>query len=207
MECPQLKSGKESKVWIKDYSNKIGRLVRGVYPQMMAGSNTINFIHPIQNPTDRVDTYLRIVLSFRPPKKDPYQIRFTVGGNRIDYPGDVTTPTAELLICNITALYISIDIKDYYFGTTINRYEYMLIPVKYIPLDIMIQYKLASLVVNNNVIVEIRKGIYGLLQAGLISQQRLNVYLYKHWYTPAAPTPGLYTHHKKDNFYFCSRQL
>ena len=101
MEYPQLKLGKE---WIKYYSNKSGRLVRSVYPQMMTGSNIIYFIHPSQKPTDRVDTYLRIVSSFRPPKEDPYRIRFPVGGNRIDYPGDVATPTAELLISNVTAL-------------------------------------------------------------------------------------------------------
>ena len=92
---------------------------------------------------------------------------------------------------------MTIDIKDYYLGTPMNRYEYMLIPVKHIPEDIMLQYNLAPLVVNNNVLVEIRKGIYGLPQAGLIAQQRLNTHLSKHGYTPAASTPGLYIHHTR----------
>ena len=39
--------------------------------------------------------------------------------------------------------------------------------------------------------------MYGLPQAGLIAQQRLNAHLYKHGYTPAASTPGLYIHHTR----------
>ena len=63
---------------------------------MMTGSNTIHFIHPSQKLANRTATYLRIVANYRPQKKDPYRIRFTVGGNRIEYPGNVSTPTAEL---------------------------------------------------------------------------------------------------------------
>ena len=157
MEYSQLKLGNEAKAWIKGCSNEIGRLARGVYPQMMTGSNTIHFIHPNQKPPDRVATYLRIVSSFRPQKEDPCRIIFTVGGNRIEYPGDVATPTAELqtvtlhlnsVISDVAVSYMTIDIKDYYLGTPMNRYEYMLIPVKHISEDIMLQYNLAPLVVN-----------------------------------------------------------
>ena len=49
-----------------------------------------------------------------------------------------------------------------------NRYEYMRIPVNVIPVDIMEQYNLSSLVVNSFVLVEIRKGMYGLPQVGII---------------------------------------
>ena len=49
-----------------------------------------------------------------------------------------------------------------------NRYEYMHIPVNGIPVDIMQQYNLSPLVVNGFVLVEIRKGMYDLPQAGII---------------------------------------
>ena len=91
-----------------------------------------------------------------------------------------------------------IDIQDNYLGTPMNRYEYMLIPVKHVPEDIMLQYNLAPLVVNNNVLVEIRKGMYELPQTSLIAQQILNVHLCKHGYTQAASAPGLHTHHTKN---------
>ena len=97
LEYPQLKLGDNAKNWIKGCSNEIGRLARGVHLEMMTGSNTIHFIHPSQK-TFRSSRYiyLRIVASYRPQKEDPYRIRFTVGGNRIEYPGNVATPTAEL---------------------------------------------------------------------------------------------------------------
>ena len=63
---------------------------------MITGSNTIYFIHPSQKSANRTATYIRIVASYRLQKEDPYRIRFTVGGNRIEYPGNVSTPTAEL---------------------------------------------------------------------------------------------------------------
>ena len=93
---------------------------------------------------------------------------------------------------------MTIDIKDYYLGTPMNRYEYMQIPVKHIPEDIMIQYNLEHLIVNDHVMVEIRKGIYGLPQAGIIAQERLNKHLKNYGYTPANSTPGLYTHHTRN---------
>ena len=71
----------------------------------------------------------------------------------------------------------------------------MCIPVKHLPDDIMEQFNLASLVVNGHVMVEIRKGMYGLPQAGLLAQQRLNAHLHKFGYTKYKHTPALYTHH------------
>ena len=72
---------------------------------------------------------------------------------------------------------MTIDIKDYYLVTPMNRYEYMKIPVKHIPEDIMLQYNLTNLIVNDHVMVEIRKGMYGLPQAVIIAQERLNKHL------------------------------
>ena len=93
---------------------------------------------------------------------------------------------------------MTIDIKYYYLGTPMNRYEYMKIPVKHIPEDIMLQYNLANLIVNDHVMVEIRKGLYGLSQAGIIVQERLNKHLKNYGYTPANSTPGLYMHNTRN---------
>ena len=65
---------------------------------------------------------------------------------------------------------MTVDIKDSYLGTPTNRFEYMRIPVKYIPQDIMQQYNLAGLIVNDHILIEIRKGVYGLSQVDLIAQ-------------------------------------
>ena len=39
--------------------------------------------------------------SARPEKKEKNRTRFTVGGDRINYPGAVATPTADMLITKL----------------------------------------------------------------------------------------------------------
>ena len=173
---------------------------------MLTGLNTIHFIHPSVKPVDRQVTYCKIVPTLKPHKAEKHRIRLTVDGNRIDSPGLVSTPTAEMqtvklhlnsVISDVNASYLVTDIKFFYLNTPMNRFEYMRIPVKHLPDDIMEQYNLASLVVNGHVMVEIRKGMYGLPQAGLLAQQRLNAHLLKFGYNKCTHTPGLYTHHTR----------
>ena len=52
-------------------------------------------------PRDRTVTYARIVVDYRPQKDDPNQVRITVGGNLINYPGELTTQTADLTTTKI----------------------------------------------------------------------------------------------------------
>jgi hypothetical protein len=77
-----------------------------------------------------------------PSRRNPYRIRFTIGGNRIDHKGKVSTPTAELTTIKILfnsilstkgVCFMTADIKDFYLNTPMNRFEYMRIPVKDIP--------------------------------------------------------------------------
>ena len=96
LEYSALKLGIDSKKWIQGCSNEMGRLASGVLPHMKSGSQTIHFIHPSEKPSDRRATYLRIVAELKPHKVETHRVRFTVGGDRIDYKGAVTTPTAEL---------------------------------------------------------------------------------------------------------------
>ena len=63
---------------------------------MLTGSNTIHFIHPLQMPSDRRATYLRLVAELKSNKSEKHRVRSTVGGNRINYPDVVTTPTAKM---------------------------------------------------------------------------------------------------------------
>ena len=92
-------------------------------------------------------------------------MRFTVGGNRINYPGVVATPTAELqtvklhlnsVIFDVKASYMTVDIKNLYLNIPMNRYEYMRIPIQHIPGDIMQQFQLKSLIVNGFVTINFK---------------------------------------------------
>ena len=61
---------------------------------------------------------------------------------------------------------MGIDIKDFYLNNAMSRYEYMRIPISQIPQKIIDMYNLTPLIHNGAVHVEIRKGMYGLPQAG-----------------------------------------
>jgi hypothetical protein len=161
------------------------------------------FIPHTAKPPDRTATYLRIVAALKPHKAESKRIRFTVGGNRITYDGNVSTPTADLttvktlfnsVLSTPDARFMTIDIKDFYLNTPMERFEYMRIPTKFIPPAISEQYNLPPLIHNDHVMVEIRKGMYGLPQAGILANQRLVAHLLHHGYHTTPHTPGLFRH-------------
>ena len=46
-------------------------------------------------------TYGKFVCNLRPEKDEVHRTCFVVGGNRINYPGDVGTPTADMFLAKI----------------------------------------------------------------------------------------------------------
>ena len=74
------------------------------------------------------------------------------------------------------------------------RYEYMRLRVDLIPEEIIIQYNLRPLVHNGYIYIEIRKGMYGLPQAGILANKLLIKRLAEEGYSPCEHTPGLWKH-------------
>ena len=102
----------------------------------MKGTDTIDFIDRMDVPHNRIRdcTYARIVASYRPEKADPNRIRITVGGDRINYPGDCGTKTADLLTVKLLlnsvistkdAKFMTLDIANFYLCTPLTRKEYL----------------------------------------------------------------------------------
>ena len=89
---------------------------------------------------------------------------------------------------------MGIDIKNFYLGTLLDRYEYMRIPITLFPQHIIDQYNLRSKVKNGQVYLEIRKAIYGLPQAGILANKQLREKLESAGYYEVAHTPGLWRH-------------
>ena len=50
---------------------------------------------------DRVVTYCRLVIDFRPQKEDPNRVRMASGGKLLKYPGELTTRNADLTTSKI----------------------------------------------------------------------------------------------------------
>jgi hypothetical protein len=65
------------------------------------------------------------------------------------------------------------DIKNYYLGTPLPRFESMKMLISRFPEEIIQKYNLNDLPVECWVYIEIRKGMYGLKQEGILSNQLL----------------------------------
>jgi hypothetical protein len=73
-------------------------------------------------------------------------------------------------------------------------FEYMRIPIKLIPQEIIDQYNLLSLVSDCHVYIEVQKVMYGLPQAGILANQLIARRLAIHGYHQTKFTPGLWRH-------------
>jgi hypothetical protein len=132
-------------IWNQAAANEFGRLAQGL-GNRIEGSNTIFFIPRQAVPKSKIVTYGRFVVDIRPNKSEVHRVRLTVGYNLIQYPGDVTTRSSDLTtskcLWNSTistdgAKYMCLDVKDSYLGTLMATFEYMRIPIKLIPHEII----------------------------------------------------------------------
>ena len=87
-------------------------------------------------------TYGQFLQLVRPEKSEPNRTQFFVGGDRINYPGEVGTPTAEMLVAkNLfnsvistkNARFMTMDIANFYLMTPLSRPEYIRVSIKDIP--------------------------------------------------------------------------
>ena len=116
-------------IWSLAFGEEFGNLAQGGEVTGTEGTGYIFFMsrEDIKTiPSDRVVTYERIVVDFRPQKKDPNHVRITAGSNLIEYPGELTTRTADLTTSKILwnsflstegAKFMGIDISNFYLGT------------------------------------------------------------------------------------------
>jgi hypothetical protein len=108
-------------------------------------------------PVDRKITYGKIVCDYKPHKQEKERVRLAVGGDRLDYSGDVATSTADIttfkILINSTlstedAAMMMMDIKNYYLGTPLPRFEYMKMLLSLFPEEIIQKYNLNALAVD-----------------------------------------------------------
>jgi hypothetical protein len=127
-----------------------------------------------------------------------------MGGNLINYPEDCGTPTADLLtvklmfnsiISTLGAKFMTINIKDFYLMTPMDRFKYFRMKLDLFPQDIIDEYGLRNKVdTDGNVFCEVQQGMYGLPKAGIIAQDLLTKRLQKAGYRQSKDTPGYWRH-------------
>ena len=77
-------------------------------------------------------------------------MHFTMGGNRINYPGKVATSTAEMLMAKLLfnsiistsgAKFMTMDISNFYLMTPLMRPEYLRLELSDIPAEVITKYQ------------------------------------------------------------------
>jgi hypothetical protein len=120
VKYPKLLQSSEGQLLEESCSEEMGQLTNG-YKQE-AGTKTMHCIHVSDIPAGLTATYLCIITANRPTKAQTRSICFTVGSNRVNYPGDTSTKmsgltTAKLLfnseISTPNARFMTADIKDF----------------------------------------------------------------------------------------------
>lgn len=206
LEYRQLIKTKQQPTWENSLSIELARLAKGRTQDKTPGTETIEWIHHHEIPSNKKPTYVRICANYRPQKADPYRVRCTLGGNLINYKGPTSTavaslPVIKLLINSVlstpNAKFCSVDIKDFYLNTDLPESEYISMPFSLIPSDIVKDYNLSSKAHNNTVYAKVNKGMYGLPQAGKLANNDLVEHLKKGGYFPTKYTPGLFTNQQR----------
>ena len=111
------------------------------------------FIDKDKVPWDRGKhvTHGQIVCSMRPQKDEVNRLRLTVGRDRINFEGDCSTPTANLLTIKLLldsivsmsgAENLELDLKDFYLNTPMDHPEYLKMKLANFPDDVITYYKL-----------------------------------------------------------------
>ncbi len=86
------------------------------------------------------------------------------------------------------------DLNNFYLNTLLNRPEYIRIKFVDIPQEFIDEYKLNKLACESWIYFKMRRGMYGLHQAGILANKLLQDSLAEFDYYEAATTPGLWRH-------------
>ena len=137
--------------WSPVLSNERGCLAQGNHTGVES-TDTIEFIQHACVPTDRKVTYASFVCDHRPLKDEEWRIRLVVGGDRLTYDVDSGSTATDLLETKILfnsvfayvkkhgVKFLSMDLKDMFLHTPMQKAEYTKVHSKYFPIDIIHQY-------------------------------------------------------------------
>ena len=92
--------------------------------------------------------YCCLVAGLHPLKKETHRVRVMVSGNCLEYIRNCSTDCASLtlvethlnsIISTKNVPYVTLDIKDYYYGTPMEEYKYVCLSLDIIPQEIIQQ--------------------------------------------------------------------
>ena len=192
--------------WRKAGVNEFARLAQGY--EDTEGLDVVRFIARRAMPAGKKATYARYVVDYRPEKDEPWRLRITCGGDKLEYYGETTTHSAsmETIKCQLNNIISSIgsrcataDISNMYLESLLPEAEYVRFRLDLIPDAIIQAYKLHELATDDGyVYAEINKAWYGLKQAGRIAHDDLVKRLEGGGYVKVPHVEGYFKHVSRD---------
>jgi len=125
------------------------------------------------------------------------------GGNLLTYKGNISNRTADLskskllwnrVLSTDGAKYMCLDIKNFYLTTALDYFEYMQMPLSVFLEWDKKQYKLDEHAQSGFVYLWMERAVWGLPQAGILTNKLLRKRLAPHGYYECINTPGLWCH-------------
>ncbi len=106
-----------------------------------------------------------------------------MGGDRINYPGNVATPTAQMLVAKmlfnsiistIGARFMTMNISNFYLMTLLHQPEFIQMKLSNIPDKVIKEYKVREKATpDGSIYIRAKQDMYGLPQAGLLANELL----------------------------------
>ncbi len=196
-----------AEVWQTAFGKDFGGMAQGNNKTGQKGTNAMfvmthdEIAHVLH--AEKVFTYANPVVNHRPQKEDPNRIQITAGGNLINYKEELSVRTADIntaklhwnsVISTDKALYMCLNIGNFYLMAALEHFEYMRIPLALFPIWIVEQYNLKKHLLNRFVHLEMRRAIWGLPQAGILANKQLRRKSALFGYYKCVNTPGLWYH-------------
>ena len=149
-----------------------------------------------------------------PSSPKTHRVCLTVGGNKLDYEENSSSPAVSLLDTKILlnsvisdtnkgTRYWTVDMKNFYLNNPMKTYRYIKIPIHFFMDEILQECNINKIVHKGYVYVDIRKCIYGLKEASILAYTALVNQLEPFGYYPVWYTPGLWRY-KTTNMLFTS---
>ena len=110
-------------------------------------------------------------MDYSPLKSEPWRAHLIVGDDKLDYEFDVGSPTTSLLDTKLlinSAItdvrhgdsFMSLDIKDLFLSSPMLDAEFIRIPSKFIPQDIMKRHNFHQMTHNGSSYSKLNKGMH-----------------------------------------------
>ncbi len=120
-----------SKLWQTAFGKDFGGMAQGDNKTGQKGTNSIFVMTHVEIPNipkDRTVTFACVVVDYCPQKVDPHCIQITDGSNLINYPGNLSTQTADFTTSKLMwnsvlstkgTKYMCLAIKNFYLTASL----------------------------------------------------------------------------------------